>query len=36
MNGKKINLEDLSFELPIDSEEKIFMFKLKYGEQNDN
>ena len=28
-NGKEFNPEDLSFELPIDTEEKEFMFKLK-------
>ena len=31
-NGIEFYPKELPFELPIDSEEKEFMFKLKYGE----
>ena len=31
-NGIIFNLDELSFQLPIDSEEKKFMLKLKYGD----
>ena len=31
INGIKIDIENLPFELPIDSPEKEFMFKLKYS-----
>ena len=30
-NGIEFNPDDLSFEMPIDTEEKEFMFHLKYG-----
>ena len=34
-NDIKFDPDDLSFELPIDTEEKQFLFNLKYGENND-
>ena len=33
-NGIKFNPDVLPFEMPIDSEEKEFLFKLKYGVKN--
>ena len=35
-NGIEFDPENLPFDLPINTKEKEFLFKLKYGEQNDN